>query len=251
MTNSGTEVVVARSREGNVELKRMLSRRGIEAGSVEAIGFEDPESWAAVDSAIANISRFDWVAFTSPRAVAAFGRRLKALGMDAEELGPRFAAVGSKTESALQEIGIEPEYVPSEFLTSALGEGLPAKEGSRVLLMRADIGDRSLAESLGRRGIEVEEVAAYHTMFVPGPVESDLMRKARVIAFASPSEVEGFRRRLGRSEFRELTGRATAACIGPVTARAASRAGFRSVVFAKEHTLEALAEKIGEMMVDA
>lgn len=251
MTSQGPDVVLARSREGNAELQRMLSKRGIEAGAVDAIGFEDPGSWTAVDSAIANISRFDWVALTSPRAVASFGRRMKALRNDVGGLTPRFAAIGSKTASALREIGIDPQYVPSRYLTSALGEGLPAEKGSRVLLLRADIGDKDLVVSLERRGFEVEDVTAYHTRFIPGPVDPELVRRAKVVAFASPSEVEGFRRRLGGPEFRDLAGRATAACIGPVTALAASQAGFRSVAFAEKHTLEALAEKIVEMMVHA
>ncbi len=251
MTSGGCEVVVARSREGNRELQRMLSRRGIEASAVDAIELDDPESWTAVDSALANISQFDWVAFTSPRAATTFGRRLKALGIDAKNLGPWFAAVGPKTASVLREMGVDPEFVPSTFLTSALGEGLPAKTGSRVLLLRADIGDKDLVVSLERRGLKVDDVPAYHTRFVSGPVESEKVGSAKIIAFASPSEVEGFRRRLDSAAFRNLAGRVTAACIGPVTAQAATRAGFKSVVFAKEHTLEALAEKIGEMMVHA
>ncbi len=251
MTNGTREVVVARSREGNKELLQMLSRQGIEAGAVVAIELDDPESWAEVDMAITNISHFDWVSFTSPRAVVTFGRRLKALGMDAQTLGPRFAAVGPRTASALREIGVEPEYVPSEYLTSALGKGLPGKGNSRVLLLRADIGDKNLVSSLEGRGFDVEDVAAYHTRFVSGPIEPGVLGKAKVIAFASPSEVEGFCRRLETTEFRDLVGKATAACIGPVTARAARRAGFKSVVFAKEHTLDGLVKKIEELVVHA
>ena len=244
-------VVVARSREGNVELRQMLLDRGIEAAAVEAIFLADPESWAEFDSAIAGISRFDWVAFTSPRAVAAFGKRLTVLGMKAKGLGPRFAAVGTKTASALGDIGIEADYVPPEFLTSALGEGLPGKSGSHVLLLRADIGDKRLVALLEARGFEVEDVVAYHTRFVSGPVDSEVAKSARIVAFASPSEVEGFHRRFGSGKFDGLAARATAACIGPVTARAARDAGFSSVVYAQEHTLEALADKIGEMIVNA
>lgn len=247
----GREVVVARSRGGNEELQRMLSVHGIEAGAVETIRMDDPTSWTEVDSAIARISQFDWVAFTSPRGVAAFGARLKSRRSRTEGRAPKFAAVGSKTASALRRIGIEAEYVPSEFLTSALGKGLPGEAGSRVLILRADVGDKKLVADLERRGFEVEDVVAYHTRFVSGPVNPDLLKSARVVAFASPSEVEGFRRKLGGGEFRALTGRATAACIGPVTARAAERAGFRSVVFAEEHTLDGLVEKIGEMTVRA
>ena len=244
-------MVVARSREGNTELQLMLSRRGIEAAAVEAIGLEDPESWAEVDLAIRNISSYDWVVFTSQRGVAAFARRLEALGLKIGGRGPKFAAVGPKTASALMQMGIKPEYVPERFLTSALGEGLPAEAGSRVLLLRADMGVRRLVALMEGRGLAVEEVAAYRTRFVRGLVDPGLVRGAGIIAFASPSEVEGFRRRLGPRDFEVLAGQATAACIGPVTARAAEGAGFRSVVFTEEHTLEALVEEIGRIIARA
>ncbi|MDG6985354.1 MAG: uroporphyrinogen-III synthase [Nitrososphaerota archaeon] len=252
MTRRGKgSVVVARSREGNRELRRMLSQRRIDAGSVETIAMEEPESWEKVDGAIKRASTFDWIAFTSPRAVAAFAGRVKALGMEASGLGPKFAAVGSKTSDALARLGVAVAYVPREFLTSALGEGLPAEPGSKVLLLRADIGDKKLVGALRGRGMEVEDVTAYRTRLVSDPLDSDLLIPARVIAFASPSEVEGFRRRVDKRAFGEVSCRATAVCIGPVTATAAREAGFRTVAYAREHTLEGLVEKIGEALVDA
>jgi uroporphyrinogen-III synthase len=251
VTKVAWEVVVARSKEGNEELQRMLSSRGIGAAAVETIRLEDPEGWNLVDQAIDRISSFDWVAFTSPRGVAAFAGRLKALGIRAEGLGPKFAAVGTKTAAALRGTGVEVHYIPPEFLTSALGEGLPGEAGSRVLLLRADIGDKGLVASLVRRGFEVDDVVAYRTRLVPGRVEPDIVRSTRIVAFASPSEVEGFCRRIDGAEFGDLAARATAVCIGPVTARAAERAGFRKISHAKVHTLEALVDKIGELMVHA
>ncbi|MDG6909795.1 MAG: uroporphyrinogen-III synthase [Nitrososphaerota archaeon] len=245
------DVIVARSGDGNAALQRMLSGRGIEAVGIETIRLDDPESWADVDSAIGRISQFDWVAFTSPRGVEAFASRLEGMGLKGKGLGPKFAAVGSKTASALGRIGIVAEFIPDEFLTSALAEGLPGKSGTRVLLLRADLGDKKLAESLKKRGFEVEDVVAYHTRFVTGPVDGGVVKRAKVVAFASPSEVEGFRRRLGKSEFKALASQAKAACIGPVTARAAEDSGFMTVEFSKEHTLESLAEMIGEMTADA
>lgn len=244
-------IVAARSKEGNDELQGMLAERGLEATPVETIRLDDPEDWGPVDGAIARIGSFDWVAFTSPRGVATFTRRLKELRIDPAGLGPKFAAVGKKTAQALKRMGVAADYVPSEFLTTSLAKGIPGGAGSRILVLRADIGDKRFVASLEERGFMVEDIVAYRTKFVPGPVEPELVSGARVVVFASPSEVEGFRRRLGGVGFREVATRATAACIGPVTAGAAEREGFSSVVFANEHTLEALVEKVAEMMVNA
>jgi uroporphyrinogen-III synthase len=244
-------VAIARSKEGNEELRVELSKRGIEAAAVDTIEFVDPDDWTEVDDALGRISTFDWVAFTSPRGVHAFGRRMEALKMKGVGLGTRFAAVGPKTASALAGLGIEAAYVPAEFLTSALGRGLPASPGSRILLLRADRGDKELVRALVGRGFEVEDVVAYRTAFVSAPIEGVDVKSTKVVAFASPSEVEGFKRRVGEAEFRDFAARATAACIGPVTARAAEAAGFGHVVSAARHTVEGLVETIGEEMAYA
>lgn len=251
MKGVSCDVVLARTREGNQSMKTRLAKLGIDSVSVETIRLEEPEDWTELDGAIMGIKRFDWVAFTSPKGVAIFGKRLGKLSLGVRGVGPRFAVVGTKTESALKELGIEADYIPSEFLTSALGRGLPKGHGSRVLLLRADIAGKDLVKLLKGRGFEVTDVAAYRTRYVEGQLDTGELRTARVIAFASPSEVAGFRRRLGGPAFRDIAARATAACIGPVTARAAKDAGFRNVVFASEHTIEGLTEKVGEMLVHA
>lgn len=248
MTPGG--VVVARSREGNEEMLEKLQERGIGAGAVETISVDEPGDWSEVDGALRSLGDFEWVVFTSPRGVALFRKRLAALSLDPSKLKARFAAVGSKTAAALNEMAIEASFVPGEFLTSALGEGLPAERGARLLLLRSDIGEKRLATMLEERGFLVSDVAIYQTKFVPGPVDPRLLDGASLVVFASPSEVEGFRRRLGPG-FGAMAPRMTAACIGPVTAKAAKAAGFGAIAFPKEHTADALAAKVKEMLVDA
>jgi uroporphyrinogen III methyltransferase/synthase len=237
-------VVVARSREGNAELRDLLAISGVEAACVETIRFEPPEDWSAVDNAVTGIERFDWVVLTSPRAAAVLGERLRRLGGKTKL--SKFAAVGPKTAAGLRKVGLEASFVPDRYLTSRLGETLPLGRGKRVLLFRADIGDKALVETLEERGFEVSEVAAYRTVHEGGEVD-DAVEEADLVAFASPSEVRGFGSRLGPEKMEKVTGRATAVCIGPVTASAARSAGFGSVVSVGLHTIDALAEKIAEL----
>ncbi len=242
-------VVVARSREGNDELLAMLAKSGVPATAVETIRFEAPVDLRAVEGAVAGVSEYDWVAFTSPRAVAVFGERFR--GAEGAGTRPRFAAVGPATAAALREIGLTAGFVPERFLTSELGEKLPLEEGRRVLLFRADIGDKGLVKALEKRGFEVTDVAAYRTLAVDGPLDRATVEGARLVAFASPSEVRGFASRLGSEGLARVAARATAVCIGPVTASAARGAGFNSVEFPGRHTVASLAEKIAEVAARA
>jgi uroporphyrinogen-III synthase len=242
-------VLVARSKEGNEEMLAKLSRLGIRCAAVETIAMEE-EGSAVVERAVAGIGGYDWVAFTSPRAVAVFRKAIEALSLDPTGLKPKFAAVGASTAAALKSAGVAVSFVPEEYLTSALGRGLPLQGGRRVLLLRADIGDRELVSTLEARGFEVNDVTVYRTKYVGGPLDIGMFSKASVVVFASPSEVEGLRRRAGGG-FSEFAARARAICIGPVTAKAARAAGFSKVDFAGEHTADALASKVEEALVHA
>ncbi len=245
---AGAGVVVARSAPGNRELQAKLAAMGIRSTPVETIRFAEPAGRDGLDRAVERIGDYDWLAFTSPRGVAAFVERLDSLGVGVKPGRPRMAAVGSRTAEALRRRGFQVEFVPPEFLTSALGEGLPSGYGRKVLLMRADIGEESLVSTLTRRGFEVSSVVAYRTEVVPGLDSAREVSGARLVAFASPSEVRGFKARIPPRTFDELAVRASAVCIGPVTAEAAKAAGFRSVVSCEEHTIDALAEAVREMV---
>ncbi len=247
---TGAGVIIARSAEGNLDLQGRLTGFGVAAMPVQTIRFAEPATWNELDESIGHIDTYDWLVFTSPRAAAAFAERMKRLGKKAGRRRSQIAAVGSSTAAALRECGFNVGFVPKEYLTSSLGNELPTGQGKRVLLLRADIGDESLVETLNRRGFEVTNVPAYRTEVVPGLIQPEEISDARLVAFASPSEVRGFRARVPAGTFDGVAHRARAVCIGPVTAEAARSAGFRSVVTCEEHTIGALAETIRRLVAD-
>ena len=251
MTTKGRaqEVLIARSKEGNEEARLKLAGLGVSCEAVETVKFEEPADWAPADEAVRGLQTYDWVAFTSPRAAEVFVQRLRKVGRKAKDV-PKLAAVGSSTAGALSRAGLGVDYIPGEFLTEALGDGLPQDRGMNVLLFRADLEDKSLVSRLEKRGFEVTEVAAYRTTVPRGPIDPGAVEGVRVVVFASPSEVSGLRERLGEEGFKRVVSRSKSACIGPVTARAARAAGFADVAYPREHTLEALLLLVKEMTSD-
>jgi uroporphyrinogen-III synthase len=238
-------VVITRSNRGNVELAERLRSLGFNPLAVDTITFLPPNDWSGIDGSLRALSTYTWVVFTSATGVEFFAERMVALSLKVPWDGPPMAAaVGEGTAGALSRYGVRDAFIPSTYLTRNLAQELPFVPGSRVLLLRADIADPEMPKTMRRRGFEVDALPIYRTCPSDGGKQR-LTERADVIEFASPSSVEGFCRKMDSDELESLKS-VPAACIGPVTARAATRRGFKKVVLAKSQTFDSLLEAIGD-----
>jgi uroporphyrinogen-III synthase len=136
------------------------------------------------------------------------------------------------------------DVVPERYLTVAIADVLGDVAGRRTLLARADAASPDLRDALLARGALVDEVAAYRTLEGPAASRDRLRAAVRdgvdAILFTSGSTVRGLVTLLPRHLRRRAT-TIPALCIGPVTARTATVAGFRVAAIAAEHTAAGLA----------
>lgn len=238
-------VVITRSQAGNEELARRLKLAGVHPISVDTITIAPPIDWMEVDRLLRNLPDFDWVVFTSSTGAKHFGNRMKALSLKLPWVGrPRIAAVGQQTAKALSGVSVEPDFVPSKYTTSTLGEELPAENGERVMLLRSDIADPRLADKLVDRGFIVEETAIYRTLPAKGP--NPKIKDADLIVFASPSAVKSFCSLVAEEELRNVK-RLRAVCIGPVTESAARERGFSNTTTPESFSLDAVLGEIARL----
>jgi uroporphyrinogen III methyltransferase/synthase len=243
---SGIRVLVTRTREQASELAALLEELGAEVVEAPAIRVEPPRSPAALDRAVARLAagRYAWAVFTSATGVARFLERVRATGLDARAFGDtRVAAVGPGTAAALRRAGIEPDLVPAEYTTAALGRAFPRGEG-RVLLARADRVEPGLEEALAAKGWTLDRVICYRVRAArrldPAVRRAVLEGGIDVLTFASGGTVRAFMRLLrGRPHRRALV-----CCIGPVTARVVREAGLWVDAVAREHTVAGLAAAV-------
>lgn len=240
---AGRVVLVTRPPEQSVELSRMLLERGASVLSAPAIELL-PAPRRMLDQAAKQLASgaFEWAVFTSRAGVEAVASALARAGKGFAEVPGRLAAVGEGTARTLESFGARPDVVPSTYTTSALARAMPRGTG-RVLLARADIAPSGLEEGLVRKGWTPVRVDAYRTRLasrLPGGAATALRDgTVDVVTFTSASTVEGFTAMARRSS--EAGARLPGAvCIGPVTASAARRAGFRVVAVARPHTIEGL-----------
>ena len=189
-----------------------------------------------MERAIKNLvdGHYCWVVFTSVNAVKATWEKLQDFGLDARALaGVRVAAVGPKTASAVQALGITPELLPKDDARNASGivDVFPGRDPDldlvdRVLLPRADIATEVLVEGLLKLGWKVDDVVAYRTVRAapPAPEIRDMIKSGGfdAVCFTSSSTVKNLVGIAGKPHSRTII-----ACIGPMAAQTAREHGLR------------------------
>ena len=255
---AGVRVVVTRARAQAAPMVRRLESLGAEAILAPTIEIVPPEDLGPLDAACARIGTFDWVVFTSANAVTVCVRRLADGGGGVRDLrGVRLCAVGAATAEALADHGLRTDLVPDEYrsegvLRALRGQG--ALTGARVLLPRGNPARGLLPAELRRAGAEVTAVTAYRT--APGDLAgraAELRRmlgegRVDVVTFTSGSSVRNFARALGEEQAGGLLRRAEVACIGPVTAEAASRLDIAATIVPAESTVPALVQAVADRL---
>jgi uroporphyrinogen III methyltransferase/synthase len=204
---------------------------------------------SGIDHAILNLKDYQWLIFTSVHGVDAFFQLLLAQNRDARGLSHlRIGVIGPTTAKALEKRGLRADYIPPKYTIKSFLAELKNKDiaGSRVLLPRSDTAGKKLALGLARLGTEVHEVVAYRTIPHSGAIsegrEMLLSGEIDVVAFTSPSTLANVAPAL--HDERGKINSWLAACIGPKTATAASEAGLRVDIVAREHTIPGLVEAI-------
>jgi len=247
----GKRVLVTRPRHQASRLSKLLAQQGADPIEMPTIAIKPMPDYQELDKALARLSHYAWVMFTSANGVDAFLDRLLRQGLDARELkGIKICAIGPATARALAQHGLAVDYVPNKYTSDNIIEGLADKNipGKRILLPRAEEARPELVEGLGRLGALVDEIPVYRTvqpqetlsrgkqMLMDGEID--------VTTFTSSSTVRNLISLLGRDW--QSVNNTTVACIGPVTAAAAVDSGLTVDVVAREHTIPGLVQAIIE-----
>ncbi|HYK04952.1 MAG TPA: uroporphyrinogen-III C-methyltransferase [Thermoanaerobaculia bacterium] len=251
----GKRVIVTRAREQASELKRLLEDSGAQVLQFPTIEIAPPESFDALDRAIA--SNYDWLIFTSTNGVHYFFERLFANGKDARALASaKIAAVGQATAEALRSRGVVPDVMPERFISTELLPLLAEDQrGIRTAVIRAEEGRDELLDELRRRGGEVDLVVAYRTVAAEYDLEELRaligMDAIDAVTFTSASTVEHFFAKLSDDERARVLARAVVASIGATTSAAIERYGRTPDVVAAAATVQALHDALVDRLATA
>lgn len=240
----GRRVVVTRPKERAGTLAARLRSLGADVFQYPCIRTAPIVPCSAMETAVARITDYEYLAFTSPAGVERLWDMLERQGRDVRALGGvKLAAIGAGTDRELRRHGLRADYVPAAYDAAHLGAGLAKICTGRVLILRAELGSPALTEALDRGKILYDDVHCYTTVY-ESEYAAELKALAQageidLITFTSASTVKGFVASVGELDFSRITG----VCIGEQTAAEAKRHGIPTVV-AKRADIDALVDAV-------
>jgi uroporphyrinogen III methyltransferase/synthase len=256
----GHRILVTREHSTGFEPLEELGAEIIEFPTIKIV---PPHNWTELDTAIAKIESYHWLIFTSINGVKFFFKRFFEKGRDIRDLkGMRICAVGSKTEADIQRYGIKVDLVPEEFNAEGLINAFISKcqksaahnkehslKDIRFLLPRAETAREILPQKVKELGGEIDIVTAYRAVKPErhGKRLKRFLKEGRIsiATFTSGATFKNFLS-LMENDARELLKGVAIAVIGPVTARAVEKAGFKVHIMPKQATIDAMVQNIIE-----
>ncbi|HPM70191.1 MAG TPA: uroporphyrinogen-III C-methyltransferase, partial [Smithellaceae bacterium] len=245
----GLGVVITRPERQADDLARLLLEQGANPISFPTIAIEPPDDWGELDKALKQLESYHWLIFTSANGVRFFFERLRQKEKDIRDLkGRKICCIGPATARQIEEKDIKVDMVPDEFIAEGILKSFSALDvrGKRFLLPRAAKARDILPEGLKKMGAMVDVVKTYRTVN-SGRKKEEFMtlleaRAVDVITFTSSSTVEKFVEIMGKDFV--VPPQVRVACIGPVTASTAKKAGFQVDIEQKEYTMQGLVQAL-------
>jgi uroporphyrinogen III methyltransferase/synthase len=244
---AGQTVLVTRAASQAADLVQRITAAGgraivhpvIEIGPVEYLG--------DLDSAIADLARFDLIVFASRNGVRFFQQAMKAAGHEMPS-SVRIAAIGSSTAELIHELWQVDPTVPGQADSRGLADFLIDRfSENKMLLVRGNRGSDVLKEKLSAAGVDFRSVVAYRSVDVTtaDPNVVSMLEAGEIDWVTATSSA------IGKSAVRLFEGllddggngkRAKLVSISPTTSAAIDSAGGKVFAEAKEFNLDGLVE---------
>ncbi len=253
---AGKRILITRARHQAQTLAAALEEQGAEVLVVPAIEIIPPDSYEALDLALRDARKYQWLVLTSANAVEVLVARLEEvarntfaplqLALDSTD-SLRIAAMGPATARALESHGLIADLVPEKYVAESLVDALRDQVfGQNVLLVRAKVARDIVPVELEKAGAAVDVVDAYQTV-VPAASCDALQeifnrpeRLPHAVTFTSSSTVTNFFRLLAEARIVAWPPSMAAASIGAITSRTLLDHGIEPVVVAAEYTIPGL-----------
>lgn len=177
-----------------------------------------------------------WIVFTSANGVKTFFHQAEKQQIDFLKMKHlKYAAIGSATGKALENYGVHVDLCPEIFTSEGLAKALVSvvKAEEEILLFRSSIGSPVLTELPMKAGLQVQDIPIYDLEVIEE--EKMSLDDLDYLTFSSASGVRAFFER-----YRSLPEKIQCVCIGDVTEKEFQKYSEKSVLMAKEISVEGI-----------
>ena len=188
------------------------------------------------------------ILFTSSNGVDIFFEKIKSYDIDIRSLcNKKICVIGSGSSEALKKYGVNADFIPSKFDSkSFLAEILPKLDkNSRVLMLRAKLGNDNLPRGLREAGIEFSDIPIYDTIidYRRSFELNKEIKKFDYVVVASASAAKALCEMI--EDKSALLNRVVS--IGPVTTKALREFGIEELITAKQYDVKGIVDAIKKL----
>ncbi|WLD92264.1 uroporphyrinogen-III synthase [Alkalihalobacillus sp. AL-G] len=246
---TGLRILITRSEAQAIPFIKKIERLGGTAISAPLITFRLPADLSSIEHLMKQLDQYKWIVFTSQNAVRFFLKMAERLQLNEKDLkNHKLAAIGEKTESLLNEHGLDVHFSPTEYVAEQFVEefGCVLQDDERVLFPHGSLARDTIASGMEGRNKQIDSFVAYET--VPDTTRKQKLIKlvkqgeVDIVTFTSSSTVHLFFEHI-RDELSVPT-RLQFACIGPITAGTLESYGFKANIIASVYTIDGLLDSI-------
>jgi uroporphyrinogen-III synthase len=250
---AGKRVLVTRAAHQATKLSDGLRALGAEPVEVPVLEIQPPQSYAALDDALAHLDRYDWLIFTSANAIPVIHDRMMDLGIPCSSIRARIAAIGNATAQAVDALlHLTVSITPAEYVAESLvAELAPQIAGKRVMLARAEIARDVIPNALRAAGATVDVVDAYRNVLPAAAPE--MLRKALsdgidAATFTSSSSVTHLAAAARAAGIAFPFAGVRAVSIGPITSKTLRELGWEPAAEASPSDIAGLVAAVSQFL---
>jgi len=219
-----------------------LKKWGAQVAYFAALEIAPLEDFTELDAALQQISEFDWVVFTSSSGAAAAAERMMQLDLPLHNFDSvKIAAVGTGTGKIASLLFHIVDAIPHSFKSSEIAQILGDIRGQKILLLRALLARKELADDLKSLGALVSDVTTYRSTR-PTDLSGFPSKMPDAIVFMSSEAARSVADICTKLNHTDWMTESKLICIGPVTADTVRELGFQPAAIAKNATIRSLVE---------
>lgn len=185
MPENARKILVPPARAEGNPLADLLRREGRDVVVFPTLSPDLPADLDALDRAVGEAARYDWVLLSGSRSAEHFLDRWRAENPDDSDFPARIATLGGGARGIVRDRGFETAYHPPRHTADDVASGWPLAGNSRVLLVRAEGAGDELPRALAARRARVVSVAGYRMVVSTEAADADRLGAVETVALAN------------------------------------------------------------------